>query len=82
MMINPADYVPTQIIAELFKFNKFDGLVYKSMLEEGHNIVLFEMDFADLHNCNLFELKNISFEFNQTAEPYFVNKKKIQKSKE
>lgn len=35
-----ADYVPTQIIAELFKCNGFDGIVYKSMLEEGYNVVL------------------------------------------
>jgi len=38
-----ADYVPTQIIAELFKCNGFDGIVYKSMLGEGFNVVNFRI---------------------------------------
>ncbi|MBN1547911.1 MAG: RES family NAD+ phosphorylase [Syntrophaceae bacterium] len=70
-----ADYVPTQIIAELFKCNGFDGLVYKSMLGEGYNVVLFDVEAAELVNCNLFELENISFSFQQAANPYSVIEK-------
>ncbi|MES0446902.1 MAG: RES family NAD+ phosphorylase [Desulfobacterales bacterium] len=71
-----ADYVPTQIIAELFKVNGFDGIMYKSMLEEGHNIVLFDVDSAKLVNCNLYKLDKISFSFNQAANPYTVKENK------
>jgi hypothetical protein len=42
-----ADYAPTQIIAELFKNNGFDGIAYRSSLGEGHNIMLFSLDIAD-----------------------------------
>lgn len=51
------DYVPTQIIAELFKNNGFDGIAYRSSLGEGHNITLFDLDAADLINCTLYEAK-------------------------
>lgn len=33
-----ADYVPTQIIAELFKANNFNGIAYRSSLGGGHNV--------------------------------------------
>ena len=70
-----ADYVPTQIIAELFKCNGFDGIIYKSMLGKGYNVVLFDVGAAQLVNCNLFELGNISFSFQQAANPYFIKEK-------
>ncbi len=46
-----ADYVPTQILAELFKANGFDGVAYRSALDEGVNIVLFDIDDAEMINC-------------------------------
>ncbi len=75
-----ADYVPTQIVAEFFKNNGFDGIAYKSMLGDGHNVVLFDIASAKLVNCNLFELKNISFSFQQAANPYVIREKKEQQS--
>jgi RES domain len=70
-----ADYVPTQIIAELFKADGFDGIAYRSSLGEGHNVTLFDLDSADLLNCTLFEAKKVSFDFSQTDNPYFIDKK-------
>ena len=69
---NRADYAPTQIIAELFKNNGFDGIVYKSMLSEGYNVALFHSDTAEILNCFLFEAKKVNFEFEETANPYFT----------
>lgn len=69
-----ADYVPTQIIAEFFKNEGFDGIFYKSMLGEGYNAALFEIDSATLVNCNLFEANSLSFDFQQAANPYVVRK--------
>ena len=50
-----ADYVPTQVVAELFRARGLDGIGYRSSLGPGHNIVLFDLDAADLVNCSLFE---------------------------
>lgn len=69
-----ADYAPTQVLSELFRDNGFDGVVYKSLLAKGHNIVLFDMDAADLINCFLFEVTSVKYEFRQAANPYFVTK--------
>ena len=67
-----ADYVPTQIIAELFKASEFDGVAYRSSLGHGHNIALFDLDAAKLVNCFLFEVKKITFDFAEAANPYFL----------
>lgn len=69
-----ADYVPTQIIAELFKANNFDGVAYRSSLGDGHNVALFDLDMAKLVSCFLFRAKNIRFEFEESANPYIVRK--------
>lgn len=61
---NQAHYAPTQIIAELFKMNGFDGVAYKSMLADGYNVALFEPEIAEILNCFLFKAKKITFEFN------------------
>lgn len=69
-----ADYVPTQVIAEAFKVKGFDGLVYRSSFGGGHNVVLFDLLAADVINCSLYDIKGISFDFKETANPYFVSK--------
>ena len=46
------DYVPTQIIAETFKLNGFDGIAYKSSYgENGINVALFDPAAADVTDC-------------------------------
>ena len=70
-----AEYVSTQILAELFKREGFDGVAYKSNFgEDGYNVALFDLDAADLINCFLFEVKKIEMEFEERANPYFVAK--------
>lgn len=70
-----ADYAPTQIIAEFFKEQGHDGLVYKSAFAGGYNLVLFDPKLAELVNCSLYEVKNIDFKFTRTGEQYFVSPK-------
>lgn len=70
-----ADYVPTQIIAELFKADNFDGVAYRSSLGDGHNVALFDLDMAELVSCFLFQVESISFEFKESANPYIVRKR-------
>lgn len=64
------DYIPTQIIAELFKNDGFDGLIYKSALsKKGYSLVLFDIDTANIINCSLCETKEIKFCFDdETCE--------------
>lgn len=69
-----ADYAPTQIIAEAFRRDGIDGIMYKSALGEGLNIALFDINAADLMNCSLYMVKSVSFKFDETANPYFVKK--------
>jgi len=74
---NKAHYAPTQIIAELFKRNGFDGVAYKSMLSDGHTIVLFDPKSAEMLNCSLYELKKITFEFSHILSGYSITKPEI-----
>lgn len=58
---NLADYAPTQIIAELFKVNKFDGIKYRSSLGVGHNIAFFDLAAADLIDRFLFKIESVKY---------------------
>lgn len=69
-----ADYIPTQIIAEFFKANRFDGIFYKSNLGKGYNFVLFDINIADIQNCFLFQTNKIKFSFTEAFEQYFERK--------
>ena len=71
-----AEYVPTQILAELFKRNGLDGIVYKSNLGKGKNIVLFNIELADMLNCYLFATDKIKFSFSESYEQYHLRNKK------
>jgi hypothetical protein len=43
-----ADYAPTQVIAELFRRERYGGVKYRSALSKrGHNIALFDLKVAD-----------------------------------
>lgn len=69
-----AEYVPTQIIAELFKNEGYDGLAYKSAFGDvGYNLALFDLDCAVLRTCRLFVAKSLTFEFDESDNPYWVN---------
>ena len=69
-----AEYVPTQLIAELFKNEGYDGLAYKSAFgDDGYSMVLFDLDNAELGSCRLFTAKSLAFEFDESDNPYWVS---------
>jgi len=76
--VNPdestADYAPTQILAEAFRSHGFDGVIYKSLLGEGFNVALFNVNAADLVNGFLYQVKSIAFQFDEAANPYSISK--------
>ena len=69
------DYIPTQIITETFKLSGFNGIAYKSSYgEDGFNVALFDVGAADVINCGLYRVKDVSVTLTQQDNPYFVRK--------
>jgi hypothetical protein len=54
-----ADYVPTQIIAELFRLNGFDGIAYESSLGAGHNLALFDLNSVRVAKSLVFRIEEV-----------------------
>jgi len=70
-----SDYVPTQILAEVFKSEGFDGVCFKSSMGAGHNFVLFDLGVADLINCTVMETKSVSYGFSECGNRYHIQSK-------
>ena len=50
------DYVPTQVIAELYKSEGYDGIAYKRAFgDDGYNIAVFNLDDARVKSCVLHD---------------------------
>jgi hypothetical protein len=61
-----ADYVPTQIIAELFKTNDFDGIQYKSLFNNGKNLALYDINSAkQIDDGKVIQVTSIDVGFKQ-----------------
>ncbi|MFN4141211.1 RES family NAD+ phosphorylase [Aestuariivirga sp.] len=61
---NTAEYAATQVIAEVFRSEGYDGVIYKSALApDGYNIALFELGVALQTESYLFQVKKATFEF-------------------
>ena len=58
-----SDYVPTQILAELFKRNGFDGVLYRSALSDGLNFALFDIAAATMIKGLLYRTEKIQLSF-------------------
>lgn len=61
-----AEYAPTQIIAERFKSEGYDGIYFRTALrEKGYNVALFDLDSAKSFRLELHEVKRVQFEFEE-----------------
>jgi hypothetical protein len=69
-----ADYVPSQVLSELFKSKGFDGIGYRSSLGDEYNIALFDINSAEIINCFLYAVDGIKFDFSDMANPYYLSK--------
>ena len=67
-----ADYAPTQVLAEFFREKSLDGIAYRSSLGPGHNLVLFDVDAADVVSCGLVEIDSIKLGFSEADNRYFM----------
>ena len=60
-----AEYVPTQVLSELFKSKGFDGIGYRSSLEDGYNLALFYINSAEVINRFLCEVDKIKIDYSE-----------------
>ena len=69
-----ADYAPTQILAELFRSEGYDGVAYKSAFgENGFNVALFDLDSAKQLNGFLYKVESIEMKFGDNpSSEYFI----------
>ncbi|MEX2650492.1 MAG: RES family NAD+ phosphorylase [Alphaproteobacteria bacterium] len=77
-----ADYVPTQILAELFRNAGYDAIVYRSQFgEKGYNVALFNLEDADAVTCAPFRVTKIGVGFEQFGNKWYKSKGTATKSK-
>ena len=70
-----ADYVPTQILAELFRNACYDAIIYRSQFgKKGYNVVLFNVDDADAINCAPYEITSIEVKYRMIGNRWFSTK--------
>jgi hypothetical protein len=69
-----ADYVPTQVLAGVFKFNGLDGIRYRSSVGKETNIVCFDLNVAEVVGCGLYQVSSVEFTSIEASNPYFIRK--------
>jgi hypothetical protein len=59
-----ADYVPTQVLAELFRTKGYDGIFYKSAIAlTGKNVALFDINSIRITERRVFHVKEVRYGF-------------------
>lgn len=72
---NRARCAPTQLIAELFEREGYDGIVYGSGFgDEATNIVVFDLTAAEIVAAEIHEVKGVRLQHDEVDNPYFVRK--------
>jgi hypothetical protein len=68
-------YTATQIVAEFFKSNGFDGIAYKSLLsDDGFNLVMFDLNIAEVIQTQLFKVDTLRYAFTSDGPELFPAK--------
>ncbi len=67
-----ADYLPSQIIAGLFKDAGYDGVKYRSSLGKDYNLALFNTEDAELTYCAIVETECIKYRFGEDEDAYWI----------
>lgn len=68
------DYIPTQILAELFKAEGYDGVAYKSTLtEDGFNLAFFDRTIMKQVLGELFRTEGVQYHFSKDSRStYYI----------
>lgn len=65
-----ADYAPTQVLAEAFKEERYDGIIYMSRLGDGKNVALFDhLAATPTDTCLRFEVKDLRYAISEIQWP-------------
>ncbi len=68
-----ADYAPTQVIAEVFRAEWFDGVAYRSGFgTDCLNVALFALDATELEMCSVYEIHDVALSYRMADNPYYV----------
>ena len=54
------DYIPSQFLCEFIKKCGFNGVMYKSSVDEGHNLALFDPSLAIVGNVESYKVSRVS----------------------
>jgi hypothetical protein len=66
------DYVPTQILTELFRSTGYDGIVYRSQFgNEGYNVALFDLAAAEAINCAPYRVSAVEVTAKEIGNRWF-----------
>ena len=67
-----AEYVPTQILAELFASLGYEGLIYRSNFgDDGYNLALFDIDAAKAINAAPYRVTDVKVCFEEYGNRWF-----------
>ena len=64
------DYVPTQVLGDLFKRRGYDGVVYRSSCSRGRNLILFNSFSAEMERSNLCRVEGLKYRYVVTGAVY------------
>ncbi len=63
---NVADYAATQVLAEVFRLEGYDGIIYRSAFSaEGTNVALFDLNCAHQLDSFIFTVRRATYEFGE-----------------
>ena len=71
-----SDYVPTQILAELFKSEGYDGICCKSSFGSGYNYILFDLMSCEQISTTVMDVESINIKFNPCSQTVKINHNK------
>ena len=80
--VSPSDevenYIPTRILAELFREAGYDAIVYRSQFgqegQEGYNIALFRLQDAEILNCAPYRVESIEVKYKEIGNRWFTSR--------
>ena len=70
------DYVPTQILAELFSDVGYDAIIYRSQFsDDPYNIAVFNIDDATIVNCAPYEVEHMEVAYREVGNRWYSRDK-------
>ena len=71
------DYIPTRILAELFREAGYDAIVYRSQFgqrgRDGYNIAIFRLEDAEILNCAPYRVESIEVNYEEIGNRWFTS---------